>query len=144
MEAGPLNSTVAAQIKSAKRGCPQLRCHFSCNYNGAMPNRASSAEAVSVKLPFLALSQRNDEGAVPAECPNCSGYALAFTSLVDAGSYLQPDRYSEFELELVFRQSLDKYLDAVERGGLLGVTFDAKSKEATTLTVAELRATLAS
>ncbi|MEX2137798.1 MAG: hypothetical protein WD894_00940 [Pirellulales bacterium] len=107
-----------------------------------MLNRASSAECLSVKLPFLALSRRNGAGPVPAECPNGKGYALAFTSLVDAGSHLQSNQSPEFELELVFRQSLPKYLDAVERGGLVGVTFDAKSERATSFTVDELRALL--
>ena len=109
-----------------------------------MLNRASSAECVSVKLPFLALSRRNGEGLVPVECPTGKGYALAFTTLIDAGSHLQSDHSPDFELELVFRQSLAKYLEAVERSGLAGVTFDTRSERATTFTVEELRAMLIS
>jgi hypothetical protein len=109
-----------------------------------MLKRPSSAEALSVKLPFFALGRRNGEGLIPAECPNVKGYALAFTTRIDAGSHLQSGQSPDSELELVFRQSLAKYLDAVERIGLVGVTFDATSERATSITVDELRAMLAS
>lgn len=105
-----------------------------------MLTRTSTVKALSVKLPFLALSRRTEEGSVPAECPDASGYALAFTSLVNAGSYLQSFQSSDFELELIFRQSVASYLDALERDGLLGVGFDANANRTNTFTVAELRA----
>jgi hypothetical protein len=107
-----------------------------------MLNRASSEAALSVKLPFFALGRRDGEGLIPAECPSGKGYALAFSTRIDAGSHLQSDQSAEFELELVFRQSLAKYLDAVERSGLVGVQFDAASERATSLSVDELRAML--
>lgn len=105
-----------------------------------MLTQASREQGVTVKLPFLALSRRTVNGSVPAECPDASGYALAFTSLLDAGSYLQAVQSTEFELELVFRQSLTRYLDVLEQDGLLGVGFDAKPDGSSTFTLAELRA----
>lgn len=95
----------------------------------------------TVKLPFLALSRRSTHGPVPVECPGADGYALAFTTLIDAGAYLQEAQAGDLELELVFRQSLAKYLAGLEQGSFLGVGFDPGPDGATTLTLAELRET---
>jgi hypothetical protein len=108
-----------------------------------MLTQASRESALTVKLPFLALSRRTTNGPVPVECPGASGYALAFTTLIDAGAYLQEVQSGDLELELVFRQSLHKYLAALEQSGFLGIGFDASPDCArvTTFPLAELRAT---
>lgn len=93
-----------------------------------------------MKLPFLSLSRRTSNGPVPVDSPGAPGYALAFTTLIDAGTYLQELQVGDLELELIFRQSVDKYLTALEQSGFLGVRFDTDSM----LTLDELRATFCS
>jgi hypothetical protein len=72
-------------------------------------------QASTVRLPFLALSRRTTKGLAPVECPGADGYALAFTTLIDAGAYLQEAKAGDLELELVFRQSLAKYFASLDR-----------------------------
>ena len=104
-----------------------------------MLTEASREQGAAVKLPFLALSRRTTDGPVPVECPGIDRHGLAFTTLIDAGSYLQESHSVDLEIELIFRQSVDQYLDGLERHGFLGVGFDANCDSATVLALTEMR-----
>jgi hypothetical protein len=95
-------------------------------------------------LPFLSLGRNTAEGVKPAQCGH-SGYALAFTTLRDAGAYLQAKNDSSLELEMIVRQSAARYLDDPERAGFVGVGFDTTADDDGTVlvTIDELPAMLA-
>ena len=106
-----------------------------------MLTQASRESVVRVKLPFLALNCRTMNGSVPVECADADGHALAFTSLVAAGSYLQKLQATDLELSLIFRQSAKKFLDHLEAVALVGIGFDAQpdGTKAKTVSMADLR-----
>jgi len=103
-----------------------------------------SSKVNGVRLPFLSLGRNTAEGVKPAQNGN-SGYALAFTTLREAGSYLQAKNDSSLELELIVRQSASRYLDGLEEAGLVGIGFDTKAdgNGAVLVSLDELRAMLA-
>jgi hypothetical protein len=103
-----------------------------------------SSKANGVKLPFLSLGKSTAEGVKPALCEQ-SGYALAFTTLRDAGNYLQARSDSSLELEMIVRPGVARYLDDLERAGFVGVGFDtqADGDGAVLFSIDELRAMLA-
>lgn len=93
-----------------------------------------------MKLPFLSVSTRTDGMPVPVRCPGASDCALGFTTLQSAGAFLQAMQLPEYELELVFRQSLSQYLTRLEEAGFRGIGFDVTPdrSEVKTLSIAEL------
>jgi hypothetical protein len=98
----------------------------------------------TVKLPFLALSRRTAGGLVPEECPGADGHVVAFTTLVDAGAFLQQRQRDDLELNLIGRQGVAAFLQAVESAGYVGVGFDPKPNAVTLASLAELQACLCS
>ena len=95
---------------------------------------------MSVKLPFFSISRHIADAPAPIECPGASCHALAFTTLIDAGSYLQVEHLPDIEVNLIYRKSLAQYLDGSEQAGLLGVGFDPKPDGSVTpFSIAELR-----
>jgi hypothetical protein len=103
-----------------------------------------SSKVNGVKLPFLSLGRNTAEGVRPAQFGD-SAYALAFTTLREAGSYLHAKNDSSLELEMIVRQSATRYLNDLERAGFVGVGFDtqADGDGAVLFTIDELRAMLA-
>jgi hypothetical protein len=103
-----------------------------------------SSKANGVRLPFLSLGRNTAEGVKPAQYGE-SGYALAFTTLREAGSYLQAKNDSSLELELIARQSVCRYLDDLEQAGFVGIGFDttADGDGAALVSLDELRQMLA-
>jgi hypothetical protein len=103
-----------------------------------------SSKVNGVKLPFLSLGQNTAEGVKPAQCGH-SGYALAFTTLRDAGAYLQAKNDSSLELEMIVRPGIARYLDDLQRAGFVGVGFDTTADDdgAVLFTIDDLRAMIA-
>lgn len=103
-----------------------------------------SSKVNGVRLPFLSLGRNTAEGVKPAQNGE-SSYALAFTTLRNAGAYLQAKNDTNLELEMIVRQSVARYLDDLERAGLVGVGFDttANGDDAVLFLIDDLRAMLA-
>jgi hypothetical protein len=103
-----------------------------------------SSKVNGVRLPFLSLGRNTADGVKPAQNGE-SCYALAFTTLRNAGAYLQAKNDTSLELEMIVRQSMTRYLDDLERAGLVGVGLDTKADGggAVQVSIDELRAMLA-
>ena len=95
-------------------------------------------------MPFLSLGRNTAEGVKPAECGQ-SRYVLAFTTLRNAGAYLQAKSDSSLELEMIARPGFNRYLDELEQSGFLGIGFDVKADghDAVLVSLDELRTMLA-
>jgi hypothetical protein len=103
-----------------------------------------SSKVNGVRLPFLSLGRNTADGVKPAQCGD-SSYALAFTTLRNAGAYLQARNDTSLELEMIVRQSASRYLDELEQAGFVGIGFDTKAdgNDATLVSLEDLRAMLA-
>ena len=91
----------------------------------------------AIKLPFLAVSRRRGKGTEPFESPSLDRHSIVFTTLVAAGRYLNKRRDNDLEMNLIFRQSVDAYVDDLDACGFLGVCVNEDDGDRASL--AELR-----
>ena len=91
----------------------------------------------AIKLPFLAVTRRSGKGTEPFESPTLARHSIVFTTLAAAGRYLKERNENDLELSLIFRQSVEGYVDNLETSGFHGVCVNEDDGDKATL--AELR-----
>jgi hypothetical protein len=91
----------------------------------------------AIKLPFLAVSRRNGKRTEPFESPKLARHSIVFTTLAAAGRYLKKRDENDLELNLIFRQSVESYVDNLAAGGFHGVCVNEDDGDKASL--AELR-----